>query len=265
MPTMSLAVESQQATTSEPARQEALTAIPLRKIAAKHRENIRQVLDGSTLYRRLPTLMVDCNPHLFSFLTQNPEVLVAMWRQLGITKVDLERTGPTTFRLSDGSGTTGRLEIVEQTCDDNAQNRIVMYAEGTYEGRPFKRPLRAQCVLLLRSGSVHETNGRPYVAARLDSFVRLDRASLQLFAKLVQPWVGKTADRNFSDTLQFISNLSQTAETRPASVERLVTSLPRISSVRQDELVQIAYQCGTSGEKETQRALSHERLARFSE
>jgi len=242
----SWAAESVEATTSNAARQEAMRAIPLKKIEAKYRHNVQQVLNDVSLYRRLPTLMVDCNPRLFTFLAQNPEALVAMWRRLGITEVDLERTSADTFRLSDGSGTTGRLEIVEQNCDDNAQNRIVMYAEGTYEGKPFKRPLRAQCVLLLRSGSMQETNGRKYVAARLDTFVRFDQVGLELVAKAVHPWVGKTADRNFADTLQFISNLSHEAETRPEAVGRLVTGLPRVSSSRQSQLVQIAYQCGAS-------------------
>ena len=222
-----------------------MRAIPLEDISGPYARAVREVLRDCSVYRRLPTQMVDCNPKLFTFLAQNPETLVEIWRQLGITRVELTRTGADTFRLSDNSGTTGRLVIVEQDCDDKAQNRIVMYAEGAYEGKPFTRPVKAQCVLLLRSGSVKETNDRDYVAARLDSFLRIDRASIELFAKAVHPLVGRTADRNFADTIHFISNLSREAETRPATVERLVSSLPHVSHERQGRLVQIAYQCGT--------------------
>lgn len=239
--------ENMQATTSKSARQEAIRAISLKKIHPKYRQSVQQVLNDSSLYRRLPTQMVDCNPELFTFLAQNPEMLVEIWRYLGITKVEVQRTDANAFRLTDNSGTTGKLFIVEQSCDRRAQNRIVMYAEGAYEGKPFKQPVRAQCVLLLRSGSFKETNDRHYVAARLDSFIHIDRTSIELFAKAVHPFVGKTADRNFGDTLQFISNFSSEAETRPSTIEKLVSRLPHVHPERQDRLIQIAYQSSADG------------------
>jgi len=239
-----------QATTSDSARREATQAIPLKRIHTKYRRSVHNVLTNSSLYRRMPTQMVDCDPLLFTFLAKNPEMLVEMWQQMGISQVALQRTGANTFSLSDGAGTTGRLVIVEQKCDDGAQNRIVMYSEGAYEGKPFKRPVRAQCVLLLRSGSVKETNGRDYVACRLDTFVRIERASIELFAKALHPWVGKTADANFADTIGFISNLSQAAEQRPATIEQLVNSLPRVTRQRQQQMVRIAYDCSQKYEGE---------------
>jgi len=243
--------DGMQASTSRAARQEAIRSIPLKKINPKYRQAVQQVLEGSSLYRRLPTQMVDCNPQLFTFLAQNPEMLVEVWRYLGITKVDLQRTGTNAFRITDNAGTTGKLLIVEQECDQQAQNRIVLYAEGAYEGKPFKQPVRAQCVLLLRSGSFTETNDREYVAARLDSFIHIDRTSIELFAKAVHPLVGRTADRNFGDTLQFISNLSGEAEARPETIEKLVTRLPRVSPQRQQQFIRIAYQCNANDESRT--------------
>ena len=236
------AAESSSSTTSSKARNEAVRAIPIQRIAPEYRRRVKQVLDDTSLYRRLPTMTVDCHPPLFTYLAENPDVLVQVWRQLGISNVDLVRDGDGTFRLTDSVGTVGRLVIVEQNCDQHAQNRLVMYAEGAYEGKPFKRPVRAQCVLLLRSGSVEETNGRHYVATRLDTFLRIDRASLELFAKAVHPLVGRMADRNFSDTINFIGNMSQAAEMRPQTIERLATSLSHVSDDQKRQLVQITHE-----------------------
>jgi len=242
-----LAETSREATTSKAARKEAIRSIPLAKIQPEFRRKVQHVLASASIYRRMPTLTADCHPELFTFLAQNPEVLVDIWRQLGISQVDLRRTGDTTFRLSDGAGTTGQLNIVEQKCDAQAQNRIVLYVEGQYEGKPFQRPVRTKCVLLLRSGSiVQASDGRPYVAARLDAFICVDRLSLKLLAKATQPWLGKTADSNFADTLQFISNFSQAAELRPERIQRLVNELPQTAQHQKGKLVQIAYQCGTT-------------------
>ena len=239
-----------QASTSEAAQREAMQAIPLKNIHPRYRKSVHKVLTDSSLFRRMPTQMVDCDPKMFTYLMKNPEMLVEMWQQMGISRVTLKRTGANTFSLADGAGTTGNLILVEQQCDGDAQNRIVMYAEGAYDGKPFKRPVHAQCVLLLRSGSMQETNGRDYVACRLDSFVRIERTSLELFAKALHPWVGKTADANFADTISFISNLSQAAEQKPATIERLVNSLPRVTEGRQQQMVRLAYACSEKYEGE---------------
>ena len=237
------ATERVGSTTSETARNEAIRAIPIGKIDSKYRSMVREIVHNATLYRRLPTCVIDCHPEMFTYVTRNPDVLVAMWRVLGISRVQLDRTGTETFRLHDLAGTKGTLQLVEHQCDDHAQNRLVMVAEAVYEGKPVHLPVKAQCLLLLRSGSVKETNGRRYVAARLDTFVRIDRASMQLFAKVIHPWVGKTADQNFSDTMQFVGNLSHTAQTHPSAIGELADRLEGVTPGRKKELMRIVRKC----------------------
>lgn len=238
------AVETAPASTSREARADAIRAIKLDRIAPEYRQQIRNVLGDTSIYRRLPTITFDCHPPLFTFLAQNPEVLVQIWRQLGISNVDLVRIDENSFRLTDNVGTVGRLTIVDQQCDADAQNLLVLVAEGSYDGKPFQSPVHANCVFVLRSGSTRETNGRHYVAARLDTFVQIDRTSLEIFAKAVHPFVGKMADRNFADTLHFVSNMSQASAVRPQTIERLANSLEQVTPDRKQRLVQITYECG---------------------
>ncbi|RIK88152.1 MAG: hypothetical protein DCC67_01000 [Planctomycetota bacterium] len=235
------------ASTSAEARDDARRQVPLDRIDAKYRQAVADVLADPTLFRRMPTNVVDCRPELFTFLAQNPEVLVEIWRSLGVSQVELTRIDDASFRMSDGAGTTGTLVIVEQSCDAAAQNRIVMFADGRYEGKPFAAPISAHCVVMLRSGSVRETNGRYYVAARLDSFVKFDRTSLEVVAKAVHPFVGQTADRNFADTLAFVSNLSYTAEKRPEAIDQLAKDMQNVDEPRRRQLVQLARQCAEAG------------------
>jgi len=256
------AYESHRSTTSNSARQEALRAIPLANLTKEYRQQVRAVTEHATLYRRLPTCVVDCHPNLFTFMARNPEVMVAIWRELGVSHIQLQRTGPNTFSLQDRAGTTGKLVIVEEQCDAEAQNRLIILAEGSYEGTPMARPVKAQCVLLLRSGSIKETNGRRFVAARLDSFIRIDGASLQLFAKVIHPWVGTTADRNFSDTLTFVSNLSHTAEVHPQAIGKLADKLSGVSFNRRKQLVQLAHQCADDSRLRETAHKSQDRLHR---
>jgi len=233
---------SLESSTSTEARQQAVAAIPLEKVDARYRQSVQQVTTSSSLFRRMPTEVIPCDPGMFSFLSQNPEVLVEIWRHMGISTVSLVRLNDTTFRLADGAGTTCKLVVVEQTCDEQAQNRIVMYGEGAYEGKPFQRPVNAQCVVLLRSGTFREDDGRDFIAARLDTFIRIDRTSVELFAKALHPLVGKTADRNFTDTMTFISNFSQAASSQPHRIEQLAYNLERVTPERQAGLSRVAYE-----------------------
>ncbi|MBX3425355.1 MAG: hypothetical protein KF688_06720 [Pirellulales bacterium] len=227
---------------------EAARAIPLDKIDAAYREAVREVVADPTIFRRLPTNVVDCRPEMFTYLCENPETLVEIWRELGLSKAELKRTGPNTFVLQDGAGTTGDLVVVESTCDENAQNRVIMFVDGRYDGKPFNKPLAAQCVLALRSGSIEETNGRHYVAVRVDSFIRLDRTGLALLAKAMHPLVGKTADRNFADTINFVSSLSYTAEQRPDRIHDLGTSLDRVEPHRRRQFSAVVDLCHQHGQ-----------------
>lgn len=237
------AERSLEASTSQDARAEAIAAIPSKRLDPQYRQAVRAVLEDTSVFRRLPTKVVACDPAMFTFMAKNPEVLVQIWRELGITQVTLERLDANSFRMADNAGTTGKLVIVEQTCEDRAQNRFVMYAEGSYEGKPFTKPVKAQCVILLRSGSFVESDGRDYVAARLDSFIHIDQASLEIFAKVVHPLVGKMADRNFADTVTFVGSFSQAAEIEPLRIKRLAESLENVTAPRQRELAKIAYDC----------------------
>jgi hypothetical protein len=243
LPSTRAAGPSHEATTSAAARQEARAAIPLSKVDPAYRRKVGEVLADPSIFRRMPTNVVDCNPEMFTFLAQNPEVLTEIWRHLDVSKVEVIRTSASTFDLRDNAGTTGALAVVEQTCERGAQNRIVMYAEGSYEGKPFHGPVSARCVLLLRSGSVRETNGRDYVAARLDSFVKIDRATVEIMAQVAHPFVGRTADRNFADTLAFISNLSYTAEQQPETIVELAGQLKTVDTDRRAHLGELAREC----------------------
>lgn len=247
MATAARAGESSEASTSEATQAESRRSIPLAKIDPQFRPAVAAVLADPTIFRRMPTSVVDCRPELFTFLAQNPEVMVEIWRHLGVSQVTLTRLDERTCKLSDGAGTTGTIIVVEQTCEEGAQNRIVMLANGSFEGKPFQQPISAQCVLVLTSGSKEETNGRRFVAARMDAFIKLDRMSLALVAKAVHPFVGQTADRNFTDTMLFVSNLSYTAEKRPEAIEQVAIDMKNLDQPRRQGLIKAAYQCAEAG------------------
>ena len=223
---------------------------------------LRASLHKPSIYRRLPTEVVACHPDLFTFLATNPDVLVDIWRQLGISRVQLRRTGEGVYEFADGFGTTGEMRIVEQDCRPGAQNRVVLYADAAYDGKPFPKPITAQGVFLLQSGSVRESDGKDYVAARLDSFIVLDQTSIELLARAAHPLVGKMADKNFTDSVRFISQMSDAAEVRTDTLIHLASDLPNATPHQQVRLVELVQACHHAGRERAQLGMTGARVRR---
>jgi hypothetical protein len=228
-------------TSSRAARDEAVRAIPWRALAQNDRRTAQIIVKNASFYRRLPTRVIDCDPEMFNFLLQHPEVVIDVWRVMGISQVKLEKLADGTYRGTDGAGTTGMVRFLFSNWGPGAQNVAVVYADGKYEGKPFIAPLKAQSILLLRTGAVQETNGRHYVTVRIDSFVRIEQLGVELIAKTVQPWISKTADHNLIETLSFLSNFSRTAERNPQGMQRLATRLASVDEPTRSELVALCF------------------------
>jgi hypothetical protein len=57
----------------------------------------------------------------------------------------------------------------------------------------------------------------------------------------VQPWINQTADRNFIETLGFVSTFSQTAERNPQGMQRLAARLQTVDAPTRNELVDLCF------------------------
>ncbi len=217
------------ATNSRAARDDAIKSIPFDKLGPDMRNRVWGVINNVSVYRRLPTQSIECDPELFVFLVRNPEVVVDIWRVMGITNMTLDRSGPDRYRASDGQGTTGNVEFAFRSDDLH-----VIYSEGMYDGPMYPAKLRGQCVMVLKSNYVRGPNGRVTVVNRLDAFLRIENVGLEIVAKTLQPLLGKTADHNFSETTSFVNTLAHTAETNPTGVSRLAQRLRHVDpQVRQ--------------------------------
>jgi hypothetical protein len=229
------AEQTSKATWSRAARREAIQAIPLDHLSPADQDGVRFVLNHTTLYRRLPVKQIECDPQLFLFLVRHPEVLVNIWEVLGVSNVSLRRSGPNTFLASDGQGTLGNVKILR-----DEPNWQLMYAEGAYEGPLLKWPVRGKCVLLLRVNYQRRNDGRYQVTGQLDSFTHIDRVAVELLAKTFQPLVGLAADYNFTETMNFVGDLSQATERNPRGIASLYQKLNHIDPETRRQLLQVS-------------------------
>jgi hypothetical protein len=255
------AEEARQANTSRQAREDAIAAMPLAQLAPQDRAAVEDVINNPSIYRRLPTQVIDCDPHFYLFLLENPDVIVQIWRVLGISNVELDRSGENSFRAADGEGTVCDVHTLYHSHD-----RHLIYATGAYEGSVLKSRVEARCVLMMRSAYIRETNGRHYVTCVLDSFVRIDRGGIEILARTFQSLLGKSADLNFAEAMGFVSSLSRTAEVNPGGLARISQKLVTVEEETRDRLAVLSAEVADRSvrNEEAQRVEHQERVRRAS-
>jgi hypothetical protein len=160
------AENSGDASSSRAAHDEAVKAIPWQRLGPDERRIAQTVVNSAGIYRRLPTRVIDCDPEMFTFLVQHPEVIADVWRVMGISRVKLDKLPGGTFRGTDGAGTSGTVRFLATEWGADAKNTALIFADGSYEGKPFVMPLKAQTIALMRSEAMQERNGRRYRAGR---------------------------------------------------------------------------------------------------
>jgi hypothetical protein len=223
------------ADTSRATRECAVQSIPLDQLSADSRAKVAWVLANTSVFRRLPVRVVQCDPDLYLFLVHHPDIVVNIWQVLGVGNLFLEQTGPETFKVTDEIGTTGHLQFLHRSHDTN-----LIYVDGTYKGSTFGQQIRARGVMILKSGYVRETDGRYYVTSRLDAFMNIEPGGMEFLTKTFQPLVGKIADNNFLQTAGFLGSLSRTAEVNNAGMQRLAKKLTKVQPEVRRQFAQLS-------------------------
>lgn len=201
-------------------RANATELIPFSELNAEAQHRIREVVSNPSFYRRLPITTIDADPDHFRFLIRNPEVVVSIWRLMGVTEMTAKRVGPYTIDTNDGAGTISNLELVYGN-----NNLHVFYGTGSYEGPVLRRKISGRCVMVVNSQATPKQGGGYDLTSQLDVFLKVDNATASLVTRTIQPIVGSTADHNFTESMQFIERLNQTTRDNGPGVKSMAGRL----------------------------------------
>ncbi|MCL2305763.1 MAG: hypothetical protein FWC43_10510 [Planctomycetaceae bacterium] len=226
-----------EATNNQVAMKAALEAIPWNRLSNPTKEKIHSVLSSKPLYRRLPQESTYCEPIMYDFLLDHPDVVVAIWENLGVTQISLKEHGrPGVYQLRETVGSTGIVEVLYKTRD-----YCIAYSKGSYTGPFLPRPIEGETILILKSVFERDEDGDPYVVTQLDAFVKVNNFGVEVFAKMFAPMLGRIADNNFEQTIAFLGNVSEAAQTNPEVIKRLALRLESIRKDVREEFIQVAY------------------------
>lgn len=222
------------------ARRRATTAVPLERMAEPHRRIAAESLRAATLFRRLPTEVVTCDPALLDFVIAKPEVMVDLWRTLGISRLALDPTGPGQWRLSDGYGTEGVVTLLHRERTDRG-GLLVFHGRGGYTGPLAPKRLTGSCLVVLRHAAADPDGlGRPRQAVQIDAFLDVDGLGLELVTRTLQPLIVHSAATNFHEISLFVTQFAAAAARNPAAVSRMADRMTRTTPEDRRRLVALA-------------------------
>jgi hypothetical protein len=220
-----------QGTSSAAARASAVQSIPFDKLDAASRSKINTVLNNASIYRRMPTRTVNCDPDLYLFLVRHPDVVVNIWEILGVAQMQLRQTDVDSFHINEAEGTAASMEYLY-----HSSNQQIIYGKWTYTGPLLARKINGHCLAMLRSSYVKEANGKYYITAQMDGFISIESGGAELIARTLQPLMVKNVDNNFIQTVAFLGSLSKTAEVNPQGMVRLADRLTHVQPATRQQL-----------------------------
>lgn len=222
------------------ARRRAAEAVPLDRMPEAQRKLAAQSLRSATLFRRLPAETVTCDPALLEFVLARPEVMVDLWRALGISRLTLDQAGPGQWRMSDGYGTTGTVRLLHHERTPHG-GVLVFHGRGGYTGPLAPRQLTGSCLVVLRHATLDpDAQGRPQQTVQIDAFLDVEGIGLEIVTRTLQPLIIRSAAANLHEICLFVSQFAAAAQRNPAGVERLVDRMNRTAPADRRTLARLA-------------------------
>lgn len=230
-------------TSNQISRAQAIENIPMSHLTLPAQQKINHVVAKTSVYRCVRTPLIECDPNFKVFLLRNPNVVVDIWKLMGITRIDMIRTGNFSFETSDGMGTNCHVDLVYSRPDLH-----LYYAKGIYNGPLSLNPIHGECVVILKCQFSRSPNGSPLASSQLDVFLHLEGAAWDFLAKTFHPLFGKSVDLNFWETAEFLEHLSLTAQRNPRSILALANRLKTLQPDVRQKLTEIVTTFANDGQ-----------------
>ena len=215
-------------------RKRSLSELPLDQLNDSARAKTKIVLSDLAMFRRLPTLTFEVDPEIYTYFLSNPDVAVANWRAMDISKFQLKEVEPNCFAADAGDGSVGRIEILHRTPDE-----MLIYCDGAFKSPLLPKPIIARSLMHLQTSFAREADGRIICTHTGDVFVEFPSQTIETVAKVIAPVSHSIADRNFKQMTLFVHLMTQAMAKHPGWVEMIGNKLEGVTAQQRSKYMEV--------------------------
>jgi hypothetical protein len=195
--------------------------LPLEKLPAGIREQVRLIADSPTLYAHGPSEVFPCDPTVYQFFLDHPDRAVAAWRKLGAQCVDIADRGDGRFGWCDGADSDVQWETVHR-----GEELRVWHAHGQVKPGLLMPKVPFEALVVLHYTSSKDDKGRIVVRHQADLILHTDSKSALAAARVLGPTGPKLAEQYVAQMEMFFSALPWYIHRHPDRAEELMAAVP---------------------------------------
>jgi hypothetical protein len=222
------------ASSTRAARKAAIDSLPLGKMTGAHRLRVSRIVDGTSVFRELPSLRFEVDPRVYHFFMEHPDVAVSIWRVMKISEFEMRQTGRTAYETDDGAGTSGAIDVAYLN-----GNEAVVLCDGEYKSVLLPKPIKAGGLLHLKASFERTSDGRTFVTHSAWMFVTFPSQTVDTAAKIMSPVSYAMIDQNFREVSLFVHMMSLAMQRQPGWVENLSSRLEGVIPSRRTQLMDV--------------------------
>ena len=219
---------------SRAVRKAAVAALPLDRMSEPDRRRVLTIINGTSIFRELPTYRFEVDPRVYHFFMNSPDVAVGIWRVMKISELHMRQTGPDGFVTDDGAGTKGVLDVPYR-----GENEVVVLCDGIYKSSLLPSAIKANGALHVQVGFETGPDGKTYATHTARVFVSFPSQTVETAARIMSPVSNAIIDQNFREVSLFLHMMSRAMQRQPGWVEHVADRIEGVRPNRKTQLMDL--------------------------
>jgi hypothetical protein len=219
---------------SQSASERMLAAV---RMTREQRRQVGEILRDTSYFRELPTLRFQIDPRAYFYLAEQPDLTVALWRAMGISKFKIQHAGGNDYSADGGDGTKGTIEVVQRD-----PSHYVILCTGVFKSPLLLRGVKTKSVIHLQTVFSRDKRGRTFATHRAFTHVSFPSTTAETAAKMLSPIGNVVLDRNFKEISLFLHVMSLGMARQPGWIEGITAKMDGVSTEQKKGLLKVTAQ-----------------------
>lgn len=198
--------------------------LPLDAVAELTRARVQAVFDKPTLRSRGPIESFTCQPAIYDWLLDHPDLAVRLWRLLGAKCADILPEGGDRFLWKDGQSNVRWDTVLKQP------GLRIWYAEGEVRPGLLLPSVPVKAVAVLRYSEGKDSAGRVALRHQVELTLHTDSHAVALVTRMLGASAPRVAEQYVGQIEVFYAALAWYLDQHPRHAEALFAQLRRPSA-----------------------------------